>query len=48
MYKTFVRPILEYASVVWVGCINSDLDKLEKVQLYAARIVYDLPIICIF
>ena len=48
MYKTFVRPILEYASVVWVGCINSDLDKLEKVQLYAARIVNDLPIICIF
>ena len=48
MYKTFVKPLLEYASVVWVECINSDLDKLEKVQLYAARIVTDFSIICIF
>ena len=26
--KTNIRIL--YASVVWVGCINSDLDKLEK------------------
>lgn len=45
MYITFVRPILEYASVVWDGCSQHDNDKLEKVQLYAARIVTGLPII---
>lgn len=39
MYITFVRPILEYASDVWDGCSQYDIDKLEKVQLYAARIV---------
>ena len=43
MFKTFIRPILEYASVVWDGCTNSD--KLEKEQQYAARIVTGLPIL---
>ena len=43
MYVTFVRPLLEYASVVWDGCSILDTDKLEKVQLYAARIVAGLP-----
>lgn len=43
MYITFVRPILEYASVVWDGCSQYDIDKLEKVQLYAARIITGLP-----
>jgi hypothetical protein len=42
-YLTFIRPTLEYASTVWDGC--SDIDKLEKVQLCAARIVTGLPII---
>ena len=45
MYVTFVRPILEYASVVWDGYLFSGTDKLEKVQLYAARIVTVLPIL---
>ena len=45
MYITFVRPILEYASVVWDGCAISDLEKLEKVQLHAARIVTGLSIL---
>ena len=43
MYVTFVRPIL--ASLVWDGCSILDTEKLEKVQLYAARIVTDLPIL---
>ena len=49
MYVTFVRPILEYASVVWDGCSISDTEKLEKVQLrvYAARIVTGLPILAL-
>lgn len=45
MYITFVRPILEYASVVWDGCSQYDIDKLGKVQLNTARIVTGLPII---
>ena len=45
MYVTFVRPLLEYVSVVWDGCSIFDSDKLEKVQLYAVRIVTGLPIL---
>ena len=45
MYTTFVRPALEYASVVWDGCNSFDSDLLEKVQLSAARIITGLPIL---
>lgn len=45
LYITFVRPILEYASVVWDGCSSAEIEKLEKVQLRAARIVTGLPIL---
>ena len=45
MYVTFVRPLLEYASVVCDGCSILDTDKLEKVQLYAERIETGLPIL---
>ena len=43
-YLAFIRPTLEYASTVWDGCSAIDSDKLEKVQLCAARIVTGLPI----
>lgn len=33
---------MEYASEVWSGCSNYDSDKLEKLQLVAARIVTGL------
>ena len=41
MYITFVRLILEYASIVW--CISIDVQKqnLENVQLAAARVTTD-------
>ena len=42
-YLAFIRPTLEYASTVWDGCSANDTDKLEKVQLHAARIVTGLP-----
>lgn len=47
MYTTFIRPILEYASVVWDVCsqYENTCNKLEKVQLFSARIVTGLPII---
>ena len=45
MYTTFIRPLLEYSSIVWDGCPLQYVEKLEKVQLYAARITTGLPII---
>ena len=39
MYKTFVRPILEYASIVWAGAHCQDLVKLDRIQVDALRIV---------
>jgi hypothetical protein len=43
MYTTFVRPILEYKSM---GRVNqTDAEKLEKLQLNAARIVTSLPLL---
>ena len=44
LYTSFIRPQLEYASEVWGGCSSVDSDRLEKIQLIAARIVTGLPI----
>ena len=43
---SFVRPTLEYASIVWDGCSAHAIEKLETVQLHVsiARIVTGLPI----
>ena len=43
MYLTFIRSVLEYASEVWDNCGQLNSDRLEKVQLEAARIVTGLP-----
>ena len=39
IYITFIRPILEYSSEVWVNCGAVNSDRLGKVQTEAARIV---------
>ena len=39
IYLTFIRPILEYADVVWNNKILFLINKLENVQIQAARIV---------
>ena len=39
IYLAYVRPILEYSSIVWDGCITQDLNSLEKLQHEAARVV---------
>ena len=39
IYFSFIRPILEYGSPVWDGSTSIDADKLERIQLTAARIV---------
>ena len=39
IYISYIRPILEYASIVWDGCTQGDEYRLENVQLAAARVV---------
>ena len=42
MYLSFVRPILEYADIVWDGMTDNQCNRLEIVQSEAARIVTGL------
>lgn len=39
VYKSFVRPVLEYSPLSWMGASKSNLAKLDRVQQSAARIV---------
>ena len=39
IYLSFIRPLLEYADVVWDNCTQYEVDELEKIQIEAARIV---------
>ena len=39
IYFSFIRPLLEYADVVWDNCTQYEANKLEKIQNEAARIV---------
>ena len=44
LYCTYIRPLFEYASEVWDGCTQTDANRLEQLQLTAARIVTGLPV----
>ena len=37
--KSLVRPVMEYADVVWDGCTESECDLLKHMQYEAAKIV---------
>ena len=39
MYFTFIRPVLEYADILWDNCTQQQKHELEKIQLEAGRIV---------
>ena len=39
IYFTFIRPLLEYADVVWDNCSQYEVNELKKIQNEAARIV---------
>ena len=39
MYLSFVRPTMEYAQVVWGGTYDSDMVKLERIQVDAMRLI---------
>ena len=38
MYTSFIRSIMEYGSVAWMGAAQSHLDKLDSIQETAQRI----------
>ena len=42
LYKTLVRSHLEYANCVWSPYRQMDIDKIEKVQMRATRMVQQL------
>ena len=39
IYMSFVRPKLEYASIIWHDCTQDESELLESIQLDAARVV---------
>ena len=39
IYFSFIRPLIEYADVVWNNCTQYEVNELEKIQNEAARIV---------
>ena len=39
IYFSFIRPLLEYADVVWNNCTQYESNELDKIQNEAARIV---------
>ena len=39
IYFSFIRPLLEYADVVWNNCTQYESNELDKIQHEAARIV---------
>ena len=43
IYTTFIRPILEYADVIWDNCNDYEKQELEKIQIEAARIDTGAP-----
>ena len=38
IYISFIRPVIEYADIIWDNCTQTDKQELEKIQLEAARI----------
>ena len=38
IFTTFIRPILEYADVIWDNWSDYEKQELEKIQIEAARI----------
>ena len=42
IYLSYLRPLLEYASIVWDGCTQYEKTKLERIHYEAARLVTGL------
>ena len=39
IYISLLRPLLEYASIVWDNCTSREKETIEKIQIEAARLV---------
>ena len=39
LYKSLIRPLMEYGDALWDGCTDGESDLLEFVQYEAAKIV---------
>jgi ribonuclease P/MRP protein subunit RPP40 len=37
LYTSYVRPILEYANLIWAPVLQRDIDLLDKVQRRATK-----------
>lgn len=46
IYNSFIRPILEYADVVWDGIPDYLAESVEKVQIEALRLITGLTVSC--
>lgn len=39
-YKALVRPVMEYASIVWDPYLKKDIEKVERIQRLSARFIF--------
>ena len=39
MYKSLILPLFDYCDVVWDTAIRRELDRLQKLQNYAGRVI---------
>ena len=46
IYTCFIRPLLEYADIVWSNCTIEEGNALESVQTEAARIILGVTKLC--
>jgi hypothetical protein len=44
IYLSFIRPVIEYADIVWDNCTLHESNLLESVQVEAGRIITGLRI----
>ena len=42
LYKSLVRPVLEYGNIIWGPFYNHDIIQVEKVQRGATRLISSL------
>lgn len=40
LYKSYIRPILEYANLVWTPVLKQDTELIEKVQRRSTKYIY--------
>jgi hypothetical protein len=46
LYKTFIRPLLEFAIPVWSPYMKGDIDTIERVQHRATKLVHSISNLC--